>query len=241
MIQRRDLLAIAAGLALLDAVEKSGVLRACLPPSYPPLVNGEAGLDVELLRGAAGELGVGFVAVGVPEMGRSFDPHGWRVTRAQCDLLAGGVLDTPVTRSFLDVTAAHAVTGWAWIGKGPSFRRVGVLVSATGLDRVGLAAWLQGAGATVEVLPDGEAAIAGLRGGRLDVVITERLLAVDMARREGLLVGWVGPERVSVVFGLWKGDVTLKRAVSAAFARLEQRGEVARLRERYLGTDVTSP
>ena len=45
----------------LREVERAGVLRACVPTSYPPLVTGDParpGIDVEVLRAVAAELGV---------------------------------------------------------------------------------------------------------------------------------------------------------------------------------------
>ena len=45
----------------LSELRKAGQLRACLPPSYPPLVTGEGnapGIDVELLQALAKGMGV---------------------------------------------------------------------------------------------------------------------------------------------------------------------------------------
>ena len=80
----------------LRQVRAAGTLRVCLPSSYPPLVTGDPrapGIDVELLRLIAQKLGLGLVTVTNPAMGRDFNPRSWRVTRAQCEVLAGGVVD----------------------------------------------------------------------------------------------------------------------------------------------------
>ena len=48
----------------LGEVRKAGVLRACLPPSYPPLVTGDRdapGIDVEMLQALAKNLGVSLI------------------------------------------------------------------------------------------------------------------------------------------------------------------------------------
>src|SRR4051794_13060952 len=45
----------------LAEVRRNGMLRVCMPPTYPPLVTGEPqrpGLEVELLRQVADRLGV---------------------------------------------------------------------------------------------------------------------------------------------------------------------------------------
>jgi hypothetical protein len=36
------------------------------------------------------------------------------------------------------------------------------------------------------------------------------------------------------VFGLWKGDLTLKRAIVAAMTRIEASGEMAAIMARYI-------
>src|SRR6185503_12376720 len=103
----------------LAEVRKAGVLRACMPPSYPPLVTGDRdapGIDVEMLHALAKNLGVSVVA-------------------------------SPLTKSFLETTAPYAQTGWALVG--PTLpadlqgRRVGVLTGVSGLDRLALSSYLR--------------------------------------------------------------------------------------------------
>ena len=105
-------------------------------------------------------------------------------------------------------------------------RRVGVLVGVSGLDRVALAAWLRAAKAQVTVTLDATELVQGLKDGRFDVGITERLLAAELATPLGWRVGWMPAElgRYPVVLGLWKGDLTLKRAIVAAMGRMERSG-----------------
>src|SRR3954465_1019298 len=78
----------------LDEVRKAGVLRACMPPSYPPLVTGDRdapGIDVEMLQALAKNLGVSLIISSNPAIGQDFNPRNWHVTRAQCEVLGGGV------------------------------------------------------------------------------------------------------------------------------------------------------
>ena len=91
----------------LREIRAAGTIRVCLPPSYPPLVTGDParpGIDVDLLRSIARKLDVGLVTVVNPVMGRDFNPRAWRITRAQCAVLAGGVVGSATTRSFLETT-----------------------------------------------------------------------------------------------------------------------------------------
>ena len=77
----------------------------------------------------------------------------------------------------------------------------------------------------------------GLREGRFDVGITEWLLAGQLAARNGWSVAWMPAElpRYPVALGLWKGDLTLKRAIADGLEKLQREGEVARIIARYVG------
>jgi ABC-type amino acid transport substrate-binding protein len=253
--QRRDVISFAGVFGLLGAVyllppdtslrevRTAGALRVCMPPSYPPLVTGDPaapGIDVDLLRAIARELGVGLVTVVNPVMGRDFNPRDWRVTRAQCEVLAGGVVGSPTTRSFLETTQAYATTGWAWISPRPGAtlegQRVGALIAVSGLDRVALASWLRAAKAHVTVTLDAKELVQGLKDGRFDAGVTEGLLAEQLAIPLGWSVGWMPAEqgRYPVVLGLWKGDLTLKRAIVSAIGRMQRNGELATIMARYI-------
>lgn len=260
--QRRDVISFAGVFGLLGAVyllppdtalrqvRAAGTLRVCLPPSYPPLVTGDPakpGIDVDLLRAIAQKLDVGVEPVVNPIMGRDFNPRAWRITRAQCEVLAGGVVGSATTRSFLETTPAYAMTGWTWISPRSSSaldgQRVGVLVGVSGLDRVALAAWLRAAKARVTVTLDAAELVQGLRDGRFDIGITEHLLGEQLASPLGWSVGWMPAElgRYPVVLGLWKRDLTLKRAIVSAMERMRRSGELATIVARYIPDDPAIP
>jgi ABC-type amino acid transport substrate-binding protein len=258
--QRRDVITFAGVFGLLGAVyllppdtalqqvRAAGVLRVCLPASYPPLVTGDPsapGIDVELLRLITAKLGLGLVTITNPGMGRDFNPRSWRVTRAQCEVLGGGVVGSPTTRSFLDTTQAYLTTGWAWLSPHPGATlagsRVGVLVGVSGLDRVALAARLRAAKAEVVVTRGAMELVQGLKEGRFDLGVTERLLAMELAAQQGWTADWMPADldRFPVVLGLWKGDLTLKREIVAALAHAQQSGEIDAIVAKYIpGTRV---
>ena len=78
-----------------------------MPPVYPPLVTSDPsapGIDVELLRALAEKLALKLAITPNPAIGQDFNPRNWRVTRAQCEVLAGGVvaLDCAVAISQLE-------------------------------------------------------------------------------------------------------------------------------------------
>ena len=228
----------------LREVKKAGVLRACMPPLYPPLVTGDAnapGIDVELLRALAKELGLRFAVTSNPAMGQDFNPRNWRLTRAQCEVLGGGVVASPVTRSFLETSPAYAETGWAFILPKPiadvAGQRAGVLSGISGLDRIALARYLRAKNVNVTIVTSSTDLANGLRQARFDFGVTEALAAQQIAAQGGWSTQWAPAElpRFPVVLGLWKGDLTLKRAIVDGLAKLERDGEIARIIARYRG------
>jgi len=226
----------------LQEVTRTGMIRVCVPSLYPPLVTGDAerpGIDIEILRAVAERMGVGLVLARNDAIGRDFNPRNWGVTRGHCQMLAGGVVATRLTRSFLDTGASHARTGWAIVAPTPTpslaGAEVGTLVMLSGLDRIGLSAYLRAEGARVRVLRRPEDAVAELGSGRVAAVVTEAMMAGDIAERMGW---WSGPldaagGREDLVFGFWKGDLTLKRAVGRSFEELAREGAIDDILARY--------
>jgi polar amino acid transport system substrate-binding protein/cystine transport system substrate-binding protein/membrane-bound lytic murein transglycosylase F len=228
----------------LSEARRAGVLHVCMPPDAPPFVTGDAaapGIDMDILQALTRDLGLRLVGVPEPAMGRDFNPRGWHVTRAACEILAGGLVASPMTRSFLETSPPYAQTGWALIAPQPVTdlhgRKLGVLAPPSGLDRTALASLLRAAQAQAIILPDAAALVAGLREGRFEAAVTERLLADQIAARERLVADWLPGDlpRYPVAFGLWKGDLTLKRALSGGLDRLARDGTVAAILAKYVG------
>ena len=251
---RRDLLASLAVLTPLAAiyllppdtslaeVRETGALRACVPDRRPPLVSGDAerpGIEIEILRALAGSLGLRLETNVEPTMARDFNPRNWRLTRAQCEIIGGGLVGSDATRGFLETTPPYAESGWAVIAHetDPALdgRRIGVLAGLSTFDRVALASALRARDAETVILASPQDLATGLAEGRFDVAVTERLLAQSLALPAGwqisALPGTLG--RAPLVFGLWKGDLTLKRAIVGAFDRLDRAGTLAAIRARY--------
>lgn len=232
----------------LSELRRSGVLRACVPTDYPPLVIGAGGerpgLEVELLQAVADELGLRLMLNTNATMGRDINPRNWRLTRAQCQVIAGGVLATTTTRSYLDTTQPHLEVGWALIDPrdgggggegGLDGARIGFFAGFSGFDRIALGRYLRAAGASVSVVNTRAAFVAGLRDGSFDYGVTESLGARQIAGDNDWTVQWLSESlgRVPVALGLWKGDLTLKRELQTILGRMEARGDYAALLERY--------
>lgn len=226
----------------LSLVQQAGVLRVCVPTRYPPLVTGNPdapGIDVEIVHAVARRLGVRVQLNPSSAMGLDWNPRQWRLTRAQCQLIAGGVVDTETTRSFLDVSPSYLETGWALVARETpaSFAglTVGVYAGVPGLDRVALSRFLRGQGATVAVVSSAAELERGLLAGRFAAAVTEALTARQMAYDMGWTAVWL-PEpmpRYGIALGLWRGDTTLKRAVVRALEDVERSGELADILRRY--------
>ncbi|MBM9594053.1 substrate-binding periplasmic protein [Roseitranquillus sediminis] len=226
----------------LDEVEANDAIRACVPRSYPPLVTGDSerpGIDIEILRVVAEHLGVNLLLDPNDAMGRDFNPRNWAINRGKCQILAGGVVDSTLTRSFLDIGPAYAETGWAIVAPEPlgdaGGLTVGVLTLVSGLDRIGLSSYLRREDVTIRVVRSAESLAEGVASGEFDAGITEALLAGAIAAENDWWVAYLPEElaRHNLVFGLWKGDLTLKRKVVEAFRKIESDGTLAAILERY--------
>ena len=226
----------------LSEVEASHALRACVPTAYPPLVTGDParpGVDVEILQAVARYIGVELVLNPSYAIGQDFNPANWDINRGKCAILAGGVVDTTLTRSFLDTGPPYAEMGWAVLApaalKDVKGRTFGVLTILSGLDRIGLASYLRSQGATVRVVRDAPALVAGIASGMFDGGVTESLIAAQLAADNKWWFAFAPPvlPRYNLVFGLWKGDLTLKRKVVGAFHQLESDGTIAATLKRY--------
>ena len=218
------------------------VLRVCVPISYPPLVTGDPkrpGIDIELLDAVADRLGVTLSVNQNQAMGRDFNPRNWGLTRAQCQVIAGGVVDSPLTRSFLDTGLPYAETGWAVLApeRLSELRglNIGAMARISGLDRISLSSYLRSQDVNIGVVPRPAELVSGIAEGRFDGGITEALLAGQLAADNGWSATLLPVDfsRHHLVFGLWKGDLTLKRAIVSAFEDLADDGTLAAILERY--------
>jgi polar amino acid transport system substrate-binding protein/cystine transport system substrate-binding protein/membrane-bound lytic murein transglycosylase F len=259
-----DLITVAAVAALFGAVyllppdtslaevKQAGVLRVCMPTRYPPLVTGkpeQPGFDIEFAQAVAQRLDARIVVNANAAMGRDFNPRNWNVTRAQCQMLAGGVVVSDLTRSFLDTTPPHLQTGWALVAAqlptSLAGVRVGFYAGLVGLDRIALSRFLRAQNARVEIVASAEALTDGLRSGRIDAGLSEALMARQIAGTLDLQVAWLPQSlaRYPVAFGLWKGDLTLKRRLIDVIEDLDRRGVIRELARRYriAPIDMTLP
>jgi len=224
--------------------QDSGIIKLCVPVSYPPLVTGDAekpGFDIELGQKIAEHLGLRLAVNVMPSIGSDFNPRNWLLTRAQCDIIAGGVADTPRTRGFLQTVPTGIETGWvAALPTGAMPGRdsvVAVLPGSSGLDRLTLSSWLREQGIRPMPARDVATLAQALAGGQAKAGILERFSAETLHDSQpSLPLLWLPSDkfpRYQMALGLWKGDDTFKRAIIAAMDSLGDSNELAALRTRY--------
>lgn len=231
----------------LKQVRQEGVLAVCVPQNYPPLSTPEAaqpGIDVELVRAVAEQMGLRLKLNPNAAMGRDINPRNWRVTRSQCQVLAGGVVDSEVTRGFLERSPAYLQTGWALILPQPLTtlrgKQVGFYGGISGLDRIALGRFLRAQGAEAVSVEREQDLEQGLQQGRFAAGVGESLSLRAMAGSRGWKVEWLPEElgRYPLVLGLWKGDLTLKRALVEAMQQTLRAGKLEQILGRYRLADI---
>lgn len=228
----------------LSDVRKSGQLKLCVPPSFPPLVTGDPampGYDIELARAIADQLGVRLAVNVMPSIGKDFNPRNWFLTRAQCDMVGGGVADTVQTRSYMQTIPTDAETGWIGISRSGTMPEAGsvvaVLPGTTGLDRLSLSSWLREQKIRGQVVRSTQELEQMLESGSVAGAVTERFTAAGMGLdQKGFRLFWLDEAvfpKFTMAFGMWKGDQTLRHAVQESVIRLENAGLVGASEGKY--------
>lgn len=233
----------------LRDVQRTGTLKVCVPPLFPPLVTGDAaqpGFDVELVGQIAQRLNLKLSINVQPLMGQDFNPRNWILTRAQCDLIAGGLADTVQNRGFLQMLPTDVETGWVAISRDGVMPAAGasvaVFAQSSGLGRVALSSWLRAKGLRAVRAGSAQALLEAVANGSAEIGISERfaLARIDLDA-VGLRRDWLTDEDFAhnkMALGMWKGEQTLWRAVASALDGLRESGELEQLRTRY-GLDGT--
>ncbi|AGT11210.1 hypothetical protein [Paracoccus aminophilus] len=224
-----DLAVIAALLAALSYLppdtslsdrRAQGDLRLCVPDLDAPVIAANdpdhPGPELRLAQGIARDLGLSLRLVEVPNMGRSFNPRDWHIGRGQCDMLGGGLADSRSNRGFMTLLPTGARIGLIRAGGPeavPAGAEVGVYLGSAGLDRVRLSGWMRGMGWRPKPLASPADLASWLGAGGTAIASTLAPLPEGIAQHE------LPPEvadRTDLAFGLWRGDVTLTRAIRAS-------------------------
>ncbi|WP_116598845.1 substrate-binding periplasmic protein [Primorskyibacter marinus] len=227
----------------LSEIKRRGTLRVCIPPSRPPLVTGDPtypGFDVGLMLELSESMGITLKTRVVSAMGADFNPRNWRLSRSQCDVIAGGIVDSEETRGFLQTLPTDVQMGWGVIRPNtlvPEPRESVAVLPAPGLDRLALSQILRAEKADVVLVRDEAALIAALTTGRVRIGLADKGIADRLAQdRTDLTSAWFkaeGVARQSFALGFWKGDVELRRAFAHALSDMDEDGRLDDLRSQY--------
>jgi len=194
---------------------KQGVLRYCVSESASALTEPR---ELQLAEGIARQLDLRLEVQTVANIGRSFNPRDWNLSRGQCDMI-GGLANTETNRNFLTLLPNGSRIALVRAGPAeapPRGAEMGVYLRAPGLDRVRLASYLRAQGWRAQPLRTPEALSGWLAGGGQAIVSTLTQLPPDTGTNP--LPPEAG-ESTDLAFGLWRGDVTLTRAIRNALER----------------------
>lgn len=226
----RDIALIAAGLYAVSFLppdtslaerQKLGTLRYCFADAKNPLITdpttGGAGPEHFMMQQAADTLGLNLVRIELANMKRSFNPGDWNVTRGQCDVLGGGLIDNATNRGFVSLLPTGQTSGLVLIGPSddlPKGSEVGVFLGTSGFDRVKLSGWMREMGWRPKPLRD-EKALRLWQEGDKPVIAPALSSTVAHLPQHSL------PDHIAqggdLAIGLWRGDMTLLRALSDIF------------------------
>lgn len=231
-------------------IVKRGTFRVCLPRSRPPLVTGDPalpGFDVDLLAEITKSMELTLLPRTVSAMGADFNPRNWRLSRSQCDAIAGGIVDNIETRGFLQTLPTGVQMGWGRIGPNDLLPKQGMTVAvlpAPGLDRLMLSRVLRADQADVLLMRNAEDMTAAIITGRAQYGLADKGVTDRLAQEsDGLSSEWFeaeGISRQSFALGFWKGDVELRRAFARALSAMEKSGQLTALKSKY-GLPTTAP
>jgi len=203
--------------------QQHGVLRFCVPDVTHPLLSDSVdrgpGPEAILVQRIADALSLQLQVVEISNMRRSFNPRDWHVSRAACDILGGGLADSETNRGFLTMIPTGAYLGMLRTGSADLPARgteMGIHMGNAGLDRVRLSAWMRSQGWKTRNLSKVEDLSAWIGAGKPALVSTLVDLPPDVPHQP--LVEIPGMN-VQLALGMWKGDMTLIRAVRTAMAK----------------------
>ncbi|ADO43726.1 substrate-binding periplasmic protein [Ketogulonicigenium vulgare] len=228
----------------LSQIDKAGRISVCIPQVAPPMVTGQAaapGFDVDLVTEIARRAGWQLSFSRNAAMTRDINPRSWHITRAQCQMVAGGVVLSDTTRSYMDTSEGYLQAGWALIATAgapeiSSGDQAGFLAGLSGLNRITLGQHLRSIGVSPVVVNNVRDLRGGLDSGRFVYAITDAFTAqANFSEDEGYDLGWVpgDTERFALGFGFWKGDMTLRRHVEGLLDDIRADGTFAMLAQKY--------
>lgn len=233
---------------LLNKVKQRGSLIVGLEGTYPPFsFQGDdgklTGFEVEFAEALAQHLGVK----------ASLKPTKWdgmlaSLDSKRIDVAINQVTISPERQKKYDFSTPYTVSGiQALVKKG---NEGSVTKPADLKDKkvgVGLGtnyeAWLRSnvPGVDVRTYDDDPTKYQDLRVGRINVILVDRLAALDLVKKTHNTLAVAGQpfSRLESGVALRKGNPELLAAINKAIEEMKQDGSLAKISDKWFGTDVT--
>jgi cystine transport system substrate-binding protein len=233
---------------LLNKVKERGSLTVGLEGTYPPFSfqgnDGKlTGFEVEFAEDLAKHLGVK----------ASLKPTKWdgmlaSLDSKRIDVAINQVTISPERQKKYDFSTPYTVSGiQALVKKGNE----GSVTKPEDLKgkKVGVGlgtnyeAWLREnvPGVDVRTYDDDPTKYQDLRVGRIDVILVDRLAALDLVKKTNNTLAVAGQPFSHLESGvaLRKGNPELLAAINKAIEEMKQDGSLAKISEKWFGADVT--
>ena len=231
----------------LASVQRSGTLTVGTEGTYRPFsfhqdgAGDLTGYDVEVIRAVATKLGV------KPK----FEETQWDaifagLTAGRFDVIANQVSITPERSAAYTFSAPYTYsTGVVVVpSKDTSITSFATLAGKTTAQSL-TSNWYKLAtdsGATVQGVEGWAQAVALVEQGRVDATVNDKLTFLDYKKQTGaagLKIAAETKDTSKSAFAFAKGSTTLATAVDGALHDLTSDGTLAKLSEKYFGTDVS--
>jgi polar amino acid transport system substrate-binding protein len=222
-------------------IQQAKRLTVCAPRDMAPLVTRDRekpGFEIELLREAATRMGLTISVTQNAAMNREYNPANWRISRANCRVVVGGIRDNVWSRSLLELTDPYLSSEWTWIHKGNATWPPESTAFAPGtvaFDRVALAQSLIKQGVDAVPMQNVSDLMEAFTKDEISSAITDSAIAAASFTAPEFILTPVpsGPDATGFSFGFWKGDTTLRREMNAVLSALKADGTIAKLANDY--------
>ncbi|MDB6145405.1 MAG: cystine transporter subunit [Pseudomonas sp.] len=232
----------------LQKIKSSGTLNVGLEGTYPPFSfvdkdNKLTGFEVEFSEALAKELGVK----------AKLQPTKWdgilaALESKRLDVVINQVTISEERKKKYDFSEPYTISG---IQALTAKKDAGKFLTPESLSGhkvgVGLGTnyeqWLKEnvPGAVVKTYDDDPTKFSDLMTGRTEAILVDRLAALEMVGKTGDKLAVSGPafSRQEAGIAIRKGEPELVTAINAAIDKLRADGTLAKLSQKYFGSDVT--
>lgn len=233
---------------LLNKIKERGSLQVGLEGTYPPFSfqdeNGKlTGFEVEFAQALAQHLGVK----------ASLKPTKWdgmlaSLDSKRIDVAINQVTLSPEREKKYDFSTPYTISGIQALTKKENAAGITKPADLSGKKvGVGLGSnyeqWLRENVKDVDIrtYDDDPTKYQDLRVGRIDAILVDRLAALDLVKKTSNTLAVAGPafSRLEAGVAMRKGNTQLQQAINKAIAEMQQDGTMAKISNKWFGTDVT--